>query len=172
MATTNSQRLTVGSIMLASAAGLWEGNSQFTVYADKVANGIATVCRGHTGKDLEGNILKVGTPYTEEQCNSIDRYNAVKYSSAILYCVKVNINQETLDALSLFAWNVGIKAACVDSQAIKLINQGKISDGCRALATNQYGRPAWSMAGGKYVQGLQNRRLYERDWCLRGVVKT
>lgn len=169
--TTNNQRLSVGGAVLLTIAGTWEGASQFTVYADRVANNIATVCRGHTGKDLSGVVLKVGTPYTKEECARIDKYNAVKYSSAILYCVKVDINQETLDALSLFAWNVGIKGACIDSQAIKLINQGKVLDGCKALATNQYGRPAWSMVGNKYVQGLQNRRLFERDLCLKGANK-
>lgn len=170
MATTNNQKLTIGSVALAVSMGVWEGKNQLTVYADKLAYGIATVCKGHTGKDLSGVILKVGTPYTSEECERIDRFNAVKYSSAILYCVKVDMTQAMLDSLSLFAVNVGISGAC-GSRAVRLINAGRAGDGCRAIATNQYGQPAWSMAGGRYVQGLQNRRLYERDWCLRGVAK-
>lgn len=161
-------KLTVGSLALVAAMGTWEGKNQLTVYADKLAYGIATVCKGHTGSDLQGNVLKVGTPYTKEECDKIDKYNAVKYSTAILYCVDVPITQPMLDSLSLFAINVGVRGAC-GSRAVKLINQGRLSEGCKAIATGPTGAPAWSMAGGRYVQGLQNRRLYERDWCLSGV---
>jgi lysozyme len=35
-------------------------------------------------------------------------------------------------ALTSFAYNVGVKAAC-GSSAIKLINQGRTAEGCEAL---------------------------------------
>lgn len=163
-----NSKLTIGGVVLIAAMGAWEGTNKLTVYADKLAYGLATVCKGHTGSDLQGRILKVGTPYTAQECDKIDRYNAIKYSTAVLYCVDMPITQPMLDSLALFAINVGIRGAC-GSRAVTLINAGKSGAGCRAIATGPTGKPAWSMAGGRYVQGLQNRRLYERDWCLTGV---
>lgn len=161
-------KLTVGSLALVAAMGTWEGANQLKVYSDKLAYGIATVCKGHTGKDLQGNILKVGTPYSSQECEKIDQYNAIKYSTAILMCVKAKISQPMFDSLSLFAINVGIRGAC-GSRAVELINEGRLTKGCKAIATKTNGTPVWSFSGGKYRQGLQNRRMYERDWCLSGV---
>jgi lysozyme len=166
--TPNNARLTLGGAALLAAMGTWEGASQFTVYADKLAYGIATVCKGHTGRDMNGNVLVVGTPYTKAECDRIDRYNAVKYSLGVLYCVNVDITQNTLNALTLFAINVGIKGAC-GSRAVALINQSRYVAGCNAIAVGPDGRPVWSNAGGRYVQGLQNRRQFEKNWCLKGL---
>jgi GH24 family phage-related lysozyme (muramidase) len=65
----------------------------------------------------------------------------------------------------MFAINVGKDGAC-NSRAVRLINAGHIAAGCAALHTGPDGRPAWSYASGKYVQGLQNRRRAEAVLCL------
>jgi len=59
---------------------------------------------------------------------------------------------------------VGKEGAC-GSQAVRNINAGRVMQGCDLIARTPDGRPNWSSAGGKYVQGLQNRRQAERKLC-------
>lgn len=179
---SNTQRvvagLVIGSAGVLSAMNRWERppaeqkTGASVVYADKLAGGLPTVCSGHTDWKM-----RVGTPYTKEECDSIDGGNAQKYGAAILQCTGHTerhpvLNQNRLDALTLFAINVGPSAAC-GSRAVSLIKAGKPEEGCKALANAPDGRPVWSYAnGGKtFVQGLYNRRLFERDWCLRPMPK-
>ncbi|NMX71329.1 lysozyme, partial [Pseudomonas sp. WS 5111] len=47
-------KIAAGSIALCSSTlvvflGTWEGNGQNTVYADKLARGLPTVCKGRSG---------------------------------------------------------------------------------------------------------------------------
>jgi lysozyme len=146
-------------------AGLvrWEGNVTH-VYADRLAGGLPTYCAGATGWDQQ-----VGKQLSEEYCAKVNRGTLLKYGTAIAACTEwQHLNQFRFDALTLFAVNVGVNAAC-GSRAVRLINAGQIKEGCDALARTPDGNPSWSFASGKYVQGLQNRRLFERDWCLRGL---
>ncbi|MNY75592.1 Lysozyme RrrD [compost metagenome] len=76
------------------------------------------------------------------------------------------LTQNTFDALSSFAWNVGATAAC-GSRAVGLINQGRIVEGCNALSRTPDGKPNWSYAGGTFVQGLYNRRTEETKLCMK-----
>lgn len=170
MTPAHRAKLTMGSAALIAAMGMWEGASQFTVYADKLAYGIATVCRGHTGTDLAGQPLVVGTPFTKDECDKIDKYNAVKYSLAMSYCIGPDINQKMFDPLVLFSINVGVTGAC-GSRAVQLINAGEFVEGCTAIARGPKGEPVWSKAGGRYVPGLQNRRQWEAKWCLAGAAE-
>ena len=57
---------------------------------------------------------------------------------------------------------------CKTSRAVRLINAGKVAEGCRAIAFGEDGRKVWSTSDGKYYQGLHNRRLDEMKMCLRG----
>lgn len=169
--------LVLGTSSLLGAMALWERPPQerspdgttkgSVVYADKLAGGLPTVCSGHTDWKL-----RVGTPYTKEECDRIDRANAIQYGEAIIKCTghtEANpvLNQHRLEALTLFALNVGAGGAC-GSRAVKLIAAGKFSEGCEAIAHGPSGKPVWSYTnGGKtFVRGLYNRRLFERDWCL------
>lgn len=64
-----------------------------------------------------------------------------------------------LDAYTLFTYNVGVKAFCTSKSVLKPLNAGNYKLACDGL-------PKWSYAGGKWVQGLYNRRLYERKMCV------
>lgn len=137
-----------------------EGNI-LAVYADHLANGIPTRCAGDTNHDMP-----VGTKLSSDQCREINAGTMLEYGSAVLACTDWDyLTPKRLIGLTLFAVNVGKSGAC-NSQAFKTINQGAIVAGCNLLARKPDGSPNWSNAGGRYVQGLQNRRQAERALCL------
>lgn len=141
----------------------WEGNIKH-VYADHLAGGLPTYCAGRTDK-----AAVVGTTLTDDQCREVNKTTLLEYGYAVLGCAAwAHLTPDRLVAITIFAVNVGKDGAC-NSRAVRLINTGQVQAGCHALATGPDGRPAWSYADGKYVQGLQNRRQAEKSLCLRGA---
>lgn len=139
----------------------WEGNIK-QVYADHLAGGLPTYCAGRTDWNA-----KVGTKLTDDQCREVNKITLLEYGYAVLACVNWDyLGASRLVGLTIFAINVGKEGAC-GSRAVRLINAGQIAQGCDALARGPDGKPAWSYAGGQYVQGLQNRRQAERALCLQ-----
>ncbi len=152
--------LVLGSAALVASMHQWEGQ-KLTVYADKLAGGLPTYCSGRTFPPRP-----VGEHLTQAQCDAIDAQTATEYGRAILACIPADkLDQNSFDAMTLFAINVGKAGAC-GSRAAQLLRAGQREAGCRALATGPDGRPVWSYAGGVFVRGLQNRRQYEANWCL------
>lgn len=138
----------------------WEGNILY-VYADHLADGLPTYCAGRTDWKAQ-----VGTKLTDDQCATVNKTTLLEYGYAILECVDWNyLSVNRLIGLTIFAINVGKVGAC-NSQAIQQINQGKIEQGCKLIAYKYDGTPNWSYAGGRYVQGLHNRRKAECSLCL------
>lgn len=153
--------LVLGGAAIISAMAQWE-SQELTVYADKLAGGLPTYCSGRTQPPRP-----VGSTLTVEECNEVDRQTAIEYGAGVLNCIPADrLDQNSFDAMTLFAINVGIAGAC-GSRAARLMREGQRIEACRAMATGPDGKPAWSYAGGVYVRGLQNRRQYERNWCLR-----
>ncbi len=152
--------LALGSAALVASMHQWEGQ-KLTVYADKLAGGLPTYCSGRTFPPRP-----VGERLTRAQCDEIDAQTAAEYGRAILACIPADkLDQNSFDAMTLFAINVGKVGAC-GSRAAQLLRAGQREAGCRALAAGPDGRPVWSYAGGVFVRGLQNRRQYEANWCL------
>lgn len=142
-----------------------EGNV-LGVYADHLAGGVPTRCAGDTNHSMP-----VGTKLTADDCRPINRLTMVSYGARVLACTNwANLTPDRLVGLTLFAVNVGGAGAC-KSESFKAINSGDIVGGCNLLARRPSGAPNWSYAGKPpvYVQGLQNRRLAERSWCLKGL---
>lgn len=136
-----------------------EGNI-LRVYADHLAGGVPTYCAGRT--DWKA---KVGEKLTDDQCREVNKVTLLEYGYAILGCVSWDyLTASRLIGLTMFAVNVGKEGAC-GSQAVRNINAGRVMQGCDLIARTPDGRPNWSNAGGKYVQGLQNRRQAERKLC-------
>lgn len=153
--------LTLGSAALIGAMHQWE-SQELVAYADKLAGNLPTYCSGATSW-----AVKPGTKFTQAECDAVDAATASEYGRAVLACIPADkLDQNSFDAITLFAINVGKKGAC-GSRAATLIRAGKREEGCRALSHGPDGKPAWSFAGGVYVRGLQNRRLFEENWCLR-----
>lgn len=141
----------VGAVLIAGAT-LWEGN-RYTPYEDMV--GVLTVCQGYTGPD----IVRTKT-YTPTECRTILTRALGEHGAAVLKCANVPLSQNQYDAFTLFTYNVGGPAFC-KSSLLKKLNAGDYVGACNGLL-------AWSYADGKYVQGLNNRRQFERRICLKG----
>lgn len=137
-----------------------EGNI-LKVYPDKLAGGIPTYCAGKTDWKIP-----VGTTFTSDQCNEVNKTTLLTYGTTMLACLKWdNLTPNRVVALTMFGINVGTSNAC-GSQAVKAINAGKVTDGCRLLAYTPSGAPNWSRSDGVYRPGLHKRRIIEYKLCL------
>jgi GH24 family phage-related lysozyme (muramidase) len=170
-------KIQAGALALASAPlvvflGTWEGNGQNTVYADKLAGGLPTVCKGITRHTSPFPVV-VGDYWSPDRCADVEQLVISKGQLQLADCItNQDVGQNTFDALSSHAHNVGTPSTCA-SRAVGLINAGRIAEGCRALAWAPDGRtPVWSFvtdAQGRkrFIQGLHNRRLAEMELCLK-----
>lgn len=145
-----------GPALIAGAA-LWEG-TRLTSYYDLA--GVLTVCSGYTGKDIVRDKV-----YTPGECNLLLRKEVLEHSKGVLNCVNAPLKEHQYNAFVLMAYNVGVSGFC-SSRALRLFNEGRIEEACRAIAYSPTGSPAWSFVKGKYVPGLHNRRIYEMNTCL------
>lgn len=122
--------------------------------------GIPTVCAGITGSDV--NMKKT---YTNSECRKLLTKHIAMHGKYVEDAIKVPIHPNTRAALISFSYNVG-GSAMRKSTAVKLINQGKIEQGCKALGM-------WNKItkNGKkvVVKGLVNRRNEEIKLCLSGL---
>ena len=171
-----------GSLVLASAAlvgflGTWEGAEQHVVYADKLAGGLPTVCKGLTRHITTTSII-VGERWSAAKCQQEEAAALQRVQTALALCFKVLPPQYVFDAASSHAWNFGHPSTCA-SLAMKSFNQGDWATGCRRLSMSDAGRPVWSFTshidpttGTKvftFIKGLANRRQAETSFCRKGV---
>lgn len=158
----HKQKSKFAALVLAGASLLtlvanWEG-TETVAYADKLAGGLPTVCNGHTGPEV-----KVGDVWTKAQCDAILVKDVNRHGEGLLACVTVPLNQNQYDALTSWAFNVGVTAAC-NSTLVKLLNEGRYNEACDQLLR-------WNRASGRVVRGLTNRRQAERDLCLKPITQ-
>lgn len=170
-------KIQAGALALASAPlviflGTWEGNGQNTVYADKLAGGLPTVCKGITRHTSPFPVV-VGDYWSPDRCAEVEQLVISKGQLQLADCItNQEVGQNTFDALSSHSHNFGTPSTCA-SRAVGLINAGRIAEGCRALAWAPDGRtPAWSFVSDaqgrkRFIQGLHNRRLAEMELCLK-----
>lgn len=90
---------------------------------------------------------------------------ASKYEKGVQRCVKVPLYSYEFDAYVSFAYNLGVTNFC-NAGFVKKLNAGDYEGACRGMAFHPDGSPAWSNFQGKFVQGLHDRRIRERDLCL------
>lgn len=102
--------------------------------------------------------VKRGDTCTQEQADAWLQEEATEFSIQVLKLVKVRITQNQLDALTSFAYNVGI-GALAKSTLLRLLNEGKTQE-----AADQFSR--WNKAAGKVMAGLSTRREAERRLFL------
>lgn len=165
--------LVLGSGALTAFLGTWEGNGQNVVYADNLARGLPTVCKGIT-KHTSPVPVVVGEYWSDARCAEIEQMVVQKGQLTLADCLTNQaISQNTFDALSSHAHNLGTANTCA-SRAVGLINAGRIADGCRALAWALDGKPVWTYvtdAQGRkvFVPGLYNRRRAEAAMCAEGL---
>lgn len=131
----------------------WEG-TELVPYKDVV--GIWTVCTGDT-YDVDP-----ARTYTKEECEGRLERQLIAHARPVLKCVPQIADKPNVLAASIsLAYNVGPAAFCRSSLATKF-RQGDIRGGCDGFL-------AWRYAGGREIRGLKNRRLAEREICLRDL---
>jgi GH24 family phage-related lysozyme (muramidase) len=170
-------KIATGAIALASASllgflGQWEGEGQNVVYADKLARGLPTVCKGITRHTSPYPVV-IGDYWSDARCDQVEQLVIEKGQLQLADCLtNPKVGQNTFDALSSHGHNVGVPSTCA-SRAVGLINAGRITEGCKALAWGADGKtPVWAYvtdAQGRkvFVPGLHNRRLAEAELCIQ-----
>lgn len=154
--------------------GKWEGRAEYTVYADKLAGGLPTVCKGLT-RHITTTPIIVGERWSPEKCEAEEESAVLKVQAQLSRCFKIAPPQSVLDMATSHAWNLGAPSTC-SSGAMAAFNRGEWEVGCRRLSRGDDGQVVWSftskMVNGKKVltfrQGLANRRAEESDVCAKG----
>ena len=178
----------VGSLVLAGAGtGLmlekWEPSkdpnnpeAHLMVYADKLAQGLPTVCNGIT-KHVSTKPVIVGEKWTQAECNEQQDNAIIKLQITLASCFKKLPPQSVFEAGTDHGWNNGVYATC-GSESMRLWNQGKWREGCMRLAFTPSGAPNWAsvktgktLPNGKpeykFVQGLANRGIDRVNMCIK-----
>ncbi|MER9912780.1 lysozyme [Mesorhizobium sp. M0050] len=133
--------------------GGFEGLRQ-NAYPDPATGGKPwTVCYGETMNVHKGDYHSIS------ECKAMLVESLQKYANGIENCVIVPLPDDRFVALTSFAYNVGVGAAC-KSSVVKLINARQTRAGCDALMK-------WNKAAGITFPGLTKRRARERELCLR-----
>lgn len=122
--------------------------------------GIPTVCAGITGPDVVW-----GKTYSNRECRNLLEKHIQIHGKHVQDAVTYPIAPQTRAALISFSYNVG-GSAMRKSTAVKLINQGNIEQGCKALGMWNKARVNGKL---KVVKGLVNRRNEEIELCLSGL---
>lgn len=153
----------------------WESGPArvLTVYADKQAGGLPTVCNGLT-RHVTSTPIVVGETWTEEKCVAEESAALERVQRQLLPCFKRLPPPSVLDMASSHAWNLGAAATC-GSGAMQAWNRGEWQKGCNRISRGDDGRMVWSFTsridprtGEKvytFVQGLANRRADETVKC-------
>ena len=168
--------LVIASTVVLAFLALWEssGSPVLTVYADKLAGGLPTVCNGIT-RHITATPVVVGEKWSAQKCATEERQAVANVQAQLLRCFKRTPPQSVFDAATSHAWNVGAANTCA-SGAMRAWNAGNWALGCQRLHVSDEGRPVWSyvrtgrvLSNGKpemkFVQGLANRRGAERALC-------
>lgn len=120
-------------------------------YQDSV--GVWTIGYGTTR--INGEPVKAGMTITEDQAIQYVQLEVNKLWSQIEQVVKVPINDNQMNALVDFAYNLGFNALKT-STLMRYINQSKFEQ-----AASEFGK--WVYAGGKVLPGLVKRREAEKQ---------
>lgn len=165
--------LAVSSPFLMGFLQKWESGKTrvLVVYADKLADGLPTVCNGLTRQVTLTPII-VGERWTDEKCEAEEKAAVTRVQRRLAPCFKLAPNQTVWDMASSHAWNLGPVATC-GSGAMAAWNRGQWALGCQRIARGDDGTLVWSytcktFAGQRqctFVQGLANRRADEAATC-------
>ena len=125
----------------------WEGLEN-DPYKDIV--GVTTVCYGET-KGVQQR------RYSDQECAEMLVARLGQFNAEIGRCITRPVPDNVRAAVLSWAYNVGSDAAC-KSTLMRKLNNGDLAGACAELSR-------WTMAGGKVVKGLANRRVHERALC-------
>lgn len=130
---------------------------RFEGYSDrpyKCPAGISTIGYGNTYYPNGTKVKITDKQITREYANEILAHTADEFASDVLKLVKTNITVNQLNALTSFAYNVGV-ANLQKSTLLKLVNINPND----AMIAKEFLK--WNKAAGKELKGLTNRRIAE-----------
>lgn len=166
--------------MIAAFEGGTGSDGSSVVYADRLAQGLPTVCHGLT-KHVTSTPIIVGERWSAQKCAAEEQKAIMKVQQQIERCFgDIAPPQSVFDSGTSFAWNNGATALC-GSGAMRMWVAGAWREGCRAMAyAPGSDRPVWSyvktgklLPNGKpeyaFVRGLFKRRITEYEYCLKDV---
>lgn len=128
---------------------------RLTAYQDSV--GVWTIGYGWT-QPVDGKPVAKGMTITQQKANQLLTEGVARYENGVTNLVTVPLNQNQLDALVDFAYNLGVNAL-KGSTLLKKLNTGDY-----AGAANEFTK--WNKAGGKELAGLTRRREAEKSLFL------
>jgi len=173
-------KLMLGTLAAVSLIAFWEGgkdpDGSSVVYADKLAQGLPTVCSGITKWTTDAPLV-VGERWSADRCLAAEQIAVIKIQTQLEQCFEKRPPQSVFDSATSHAWNFGSFATCYSS-AMRAWNAGDWAIGCRRLAFDDNGRMIWSyvktgkiLPNGKpeykFIQGLANRRQDEYIKCVQ-----
>lgn len=115
--------------------------------------GICTIGWGHTGKSV-----RMGDRIDESQAEAYLNADVTRTACQVLDLFTIQPTQNQLDALTCFAFNVGIGNLST-STLLRKLKSGDIQG-----AANEFSK--WVIAGGEPLPGLVARRQAERSLFL------
>jgi len=117
--------------------------------------GVWTNGIGHTAGVVPGKTIN------EHQAASNLIGDVLNVERRLAACVPVAMPQQVYDSLVSLAFNVGTGTVCKSTMAA-FIKRGQWLQACNQL-------PRWVYVSGIKNKGLENRRVRELAWCLKGV---
>lgn len=118
--------------------------------------GVWTIGWGSTGVGVSKGVV-----WTQEEADERYKKDMALFKAGVQKLVTVPVNKNQLEALTSFAYNLGI-GALKGSTLLKFLNDGNYQ-----AAANQFLR--WDKANGKVLAGLARRRTAERNLFLKAV---
>lgn len=169
-------KLLLGTAAVVALIAAFEGgkdkDGSSVAYADRLAQGLPTVCAGLT-RHITSTPIIVGERWSAEKCFREEQAAIMKVQLQLEKCFNRLPPKSVFNAGTSHAWNNGASATC-GSGAMKAWNRGDWALGCRRLAFSDAGRRVWSYVkdgkgGYRFVQGLANRRDAEVKVCMEDV---
>ena len=130
---------------------------QFEGYSDrpyKCPAGIPTIGYGNTYYPNGVKVKLTDHKITKEYANEMLAFVADNFAKDVLKVIKSNITVNQLNALTAFAYNLGM-TNFRNSSLLKLVNHNPND----ALIAKEFLK--WNKANGKELKGLTNRRIAE-----------
>lgn len=149
------------ALTLATALAMPAEGLRQTYYYDPP--GILTVCRGHTGSDIDKN-----KTYSVAECDALLTQDMRESVETVERC-QPGLPAEVLAAFADTTYNAGPKIACdlTHSTAARMLKAGDLVGACNQLPRWDKARVAGVMVA---LPGLTKRRALARDVCLKGAV--
>lgn len=120
--------------------------------------GVPTACDGIT----KG--VRLGQVYTEAQCTMMLQRELAIHAQGVMDCSPaLHADGKTWQRVAAVShgYQFGVAAWCT-STARRLIEQGKIAEGCADLSR-------WNKAGGRVSNGVQRRSYRRMEYCRTGL---